>query len=249
MLIYGHRGAKGEAPENTLSGFRHLRRHDIHRVELDIQLDKNGEAIVIHDGTVNRTTNAKGRISSFDAHQLAQLDARGAWQKEWPELDGVPTLDNVLSEWPQLESIQIEVKKMPLNQGAMAARRLGEICKHHQLAERGIITSQHIPFLQHLQDSHCQQPIGMVASKLKRGLIDQAIALGCSYLCLKWKICNPKIVSEAHAAGLHVSLWTVNDKTHIEKYLAWGVDSIITDYPSKFATLHQDWKQDQATRD
>ena len=245
MLIYGHRGAKGEAPENTLSGFAFLRNQGIHRVELDIQLDKNGEPIVIHDDSVSRTTNAKGAISKYDASQLAQLDARGPWKKEFLEVDGVPSLSAVLDAWPMLASIQIEVKKMPLNQGAIAARRIVEICKHFQLHERAIITSQHLPFLQHLRDTHCEQAMGMVASKLTKGLVQHAVKLGCSYLCLKWKVCNPDIVEEAHAAGLHVSLWTMNDPAHLEKFHAWGVDSIITDYPSKFTPVFSPGKQGQ----
>ena len=243
MLIYGHRGAKGEAPENTLSGFAFLRQQGIHRVELDIQLDKDGEPIVIHDDSLNRTTNATGAINKYNASELAQLDARGAWKKNFPHCDGVPSLSAVLEAWPMLESIQIEVKKMPLNQGAIAAHRIVQICKHFQLHEKAIITSQHLPFLQHLCDSHCELPTGMVASKITKGLVQHAVELGCSYLCLKWKVCNQKIVEEAHAAGLHVSLWTVNDITHLEKFNAWGVDSIITDFPSKFTPLYSPEKQ------
>ncbi|MBL4608472.1 MAG: glycerophosphodiester phosphodiesterase [Pseudomonadales bacterium] len=238
MLIYGHRGAKGEAPENTLSGFQFLRNQGIHRVELDVQLDKNGEAVVIHDDKVNRTTNARGAVSSYDASGLAQLDARGIWKKKFLGKDGIPSLRAVLDAWPELKSIQIEVKEMPLNQAAIAAHRIVEICKHFQLHERAIITSKHIPFLQHLRDSHCEQPIGMVALKINKGLVQQAVELGCSYLCLKWKFCNPMILEEAHAAGLHVSLWTINDPAHLEKFHAWGVDSIITDYPSKFMPVY-----------
>ena len=237
MLIYGHRGAKGEAPENTLSGFAFLRKQGIHRVELDIQVDKNGDLVVIHDEKVNRTTNARGAVRQYDVSELAQLDARGRWKKEFLETDGVPSLSAVLDAWPTLASIQIEVKKMPLDQGAAAAHRIVEICKQFQLHERAIITSKHLPFLLHLRDTRCKLPTGMVALKLTKGLVQRVVELGSSYLCLKWTLCNRGIVEEAHAAGLHVSLWTVNDPTHLEKFHAWGVDSIITDYPSKFTPI------------
>jgi len=64
--------------------------------------------------------------------------------------------------------------------------------------------------------------------------VQEAVNLGCKYLCLKWTLCNPRLVQEAHQAGLSVSLWTVNDTTHLDKFYSWGVDSIITDYPSLF---------------
>lgn len=235
MQIYGHRGARGEAPENTLAGFSHLRQIGIHRVELDIVLDRNNEAIVIHDDTLDRTTNAQGPVKKFDALTLAQLDARGSdWQGRWPHITGVPTLEAVLDEWPQIESIQIEVKKMPIQQCGHAAKRILALCQQFQLNERGIITSQYIPFLQHLKSIHCKQAMGLVASRLKKDLVQEAVNLGCNYLCLKWTLCNPVLVQEAHQAGLSVSLWTVNDTTHLDKFYSWGVDSIITDYPSRF---------------
>lgn len=238
MRIYGHRGAKGEAPENTLAGFQHLRQLGIHRVELDIVLDRNHEAIVIHDDTLDRTTNQQGPVKEFDAHSLAQLDARGAdWQKRWPEATCVPTLEAVLQEWPQLQSMQIEVKKMPLDLRAATAKRVIELCEHFQLRERGIITSQFVPFLAYLKSMHCKQPRGLVASKLSKDLVNEAVDLGCEYLCLKWTLCNENLVKEAHAAGLSVSLWTVNDISHLDNFLRWGVDSLITDYPSRFMAL------------
>lgn len=238
MQIYGHRGAKGEAPENTLAGFEHLRKLGIHRVELDIVLDRNHEAIVIHDDTLDRTTNKQGFVKDFDAISLAQLDARGRdWQARWPSATGVPTLEAVLQEWPQLESMQIEVKKMPLNLRAATAQRVIELCGKFQLGERGIITSQYVPFLAYLKSIDCKQARGLVADSLSNDVIKEAVELGCAYLCLKWTLCNENLVKEAHAAGLTVSLWTVNETSHFDKFLNWGVDSLITDYPSRFIAL------------
>lgn len=238
MQIYGHRGAKGEAPENTPAGFEHLRKLGIHRVELDIVLDRNHEAIVIHDDTLDRTTNQQGFVKDFDAISLAQLDARGRdWQERWPSATGVPTLEAVLQEWPQLESMQIEVKKMPMNLRAATAKRVIELCEQFQLHERGIITSQYVPFLAYLKSTHCKQARGLVASSLSKDVVKEAVDLGCTYLCLKWTLCNEHLVKEAHAAGLTVSLWTVNETSHLDKFLNWGVDSLITDYPSRFIAM------------
>ena len=75
-LIYGHRGAKGEAPENTLASFKQCLAHGVRRCELDLHLSKDGELMVIHDPTLKRTTGRRGKVVEHDAEELTQYDAR-----------------------------------------------------------------------------------------------------------------------------------------------------------------------------
>ena len=84
MILIGHRGARKEAPENTQAGFHHLRQLGINHVELDVRLSKDGKLVVLHDATVNRTTNGKGKVLELDTHQLQQLDATLPLPN-WPE--------------------------------------------------------------------------------------------------------------------------------------------------------------------
>ena len=233
MQIFGHRGAHGEAPENTLTAFQFLRDQGIHCVELDVRLDKDGEPIVIHDESLSRTTNGQGLVSEHDATALSTLDARHHWESTFLEMDGIPHLETVLKAWPDLESVQIEVKEMPLNQCHTAARRIVEICQHLKLQQRATITSLHMPLLQNLKNSQYEQPTGLVVKHKHQNPVQQAIELGCSYLCLRWDVCSPSTVQKAHAAGLHVSAWVINDQEHLKTLNTWGVDSIITDYPSR----------------
>ena len=233
MQIFGHRGAHGEAPENTLTAFQFLRDQGIHCVEFDVRLDKGGEPIVIHDESLSRTTNGQGLVSEHHATVLGALDARKHWKSTFSQRDGIPRLETVLKAWPDIESVQIEVKEMPQDQCHIAARRIVEICQHLKLQQRATITSLHIPFLQHLKSSRYDQPTGLVVQHKLQNPVQQAIELGCSYLCLRWDVCNPSTVKKAHEAGLHVSVWVVNDQEHLKTLNTWGVDSIITDYPSR----------------
>src|SRR5688572_2391261 len=93
MLLYGHRGAGGEAPENTEAAFRYARALYLDGVQLDVRLSSDDELVVIHDETVDRTTTSRGRVASMKASKLAGLDARGNFPG-WPEPVGVPTLDD-----------------------------------------------------------------------------------------------------------------------------------------------------------
>jgi len=109
MRIIGHRGARREAPENTLAGFRHLRALGIDHVELDVRLSRDNQLVVLHDTTVNRTTNGKGAVREMTAAELGALNAAANFSG-WNDSTPVPLLRDVLAEWNDLESIQLEVK-------------------------------------------------------------------------------------------------------------------------------------------
>ena len=110
MFIIGHRGARGEAPENTLSGFRYLRRLGILAVELDIQVSGDGELVVIHDYVLERTTSGQGSVHEKTVAELATLDACHNTFADWPEREGIPTLRQVMEVLHDFEHIQFEVK-------------------------------------------------------------------------------------------------------------------------------------------
>ena len=234
MYLYGHRGAKDEAPENTLAGFQHLRNLGIHCVELDVHLNHDNVPVVIHDKKLSRTTNAKGLIKGLSTADLIDVDARGHWKHHWSEPQRIPTLDEVLSAWPQLQSVQLEVKTENPEEFPIMARALIDLCNKHQLLQRGIITSKYPAFLQYLKASHCPQPKGFVALRTDRQLIQKALDLECHYLCLKQSVCTPELFNNAHKAGLKICVWTVNRLKQHDKFKRWGADSIITDVPSYF---------------
>ena len=96
-LIYGHRGAKGEAPENTLSSFQECLKHGVRRCELDLHLSKDGELMVIHDPTLKRTTERRGKVVEHSAAELVTYDARKGgpgWIKPCP----IPTLEELFEK-------------------------------------------------------------------------------------------------------------------------------------------------------
>lgn len=240
MKIIGHRGAKGEAPENTLAGFAYLRSLGIHHVELDIHLSADKQLVVIHDDTVDRTTNQSGKVRDFTADQLANMNAHHQWPN-WslpnhPASEtGIPRLAKVLTAWHELKSIQLEVKSAPKAELALIARDLIQLCEDFKLGERGIITSSSEQFHQCLSELHCKQPTGLVADSRVQNPIQTAKDLNCDYLCLDWKLCNDEMVAAASNAKLTVSLWTANDASWFKTFENWGIDSVITDMPSKWS--------------
>ncbi|WP_297792271.1 glycerophosphodiester phosphodiesterase [uncultured Marinobacter sp.] len=231
MIVYGHRGAKGEAPENTLAGFTHAYRHGIRHFELDLVLSKDGKPVIIHDLSVDRTTDSKGAVASYTADELAGMDARRN-ATPWSRKVGIPSLETLLDEFADLEHLQLEVKKDNRQRLNILCNRLTEIIQRRELHFRVTVTSADVWFLQQIRRRDKNIRIGLVAERKFPRPVNVASRLHCQFLCVNWKICSKAVVDDAHRRGMHVSAWTVNrihDMLELEKL---GVDSIISDFPT-----------------
>ncbi|MDX1696332.1 MAG: glycerophosphodiester phosphodiesterase family protein [Ketobacteraceae bacterium] len=239
MYIIGHRGAKNEAPENTMQGFQHLRAMGIHRVELDVRLSKDKQLVVLHDTTLDRTTDQKGKLIDYTAEQLASLNAGQRFRSKSPNIarnthpfSGVPTLDQVIKEWPELQSIQLEVKSTDLNSLEMIAERINFVVDAHQIARRVCITSSDTAFLRIIARRFRHLKRGYVAERFMRDPISVCMNLDCKILVINWRKCTKALIDRAHAHGLEVSVWTVNRLDIALRLYEWGIDSLITDEPT-----------------
>jgi glycerophosphoryl diester phosphodiesterase len=235
MIVYGHRGAKGEAPENTLEGFVHAHRQGIRHFELDLVLSKDGIPVLVHDLTVNRTTTFKGHVSEYTLAQLTGMDARRN-VSSWPSPVGIPSLDQLLDRFDDLEHLQLEVKSDKSPRMNVLSNRLTEIIQARRLYDRVAVTSSDVHFLKEIRRRDRNIRLGLVAERKFPRPISIASRLEVGYLCINWKLLTKELVEHAHRKGMHVSAWTVNrifDMLELEKM---GVDSIITDYPTSTIT-------------
>lgn len=231
MLIYGHRGAKGEAPENTLAGFRHAYRHGIRYFEMDILLSSDGVPMVIHDQSLERTTGNNQAVSSASAREMGDMDARQN-TTGWHQVTGVPTLDQVVEACPEFRHLQLEVKSDDRRRLNRLCNRLVEWIQREGLYQRITLTSSNTWFLRAARRLDRRISLGYVAERRYPPPLRQARRLDCDYLCCNSHLCQPSLVEKAHQHNMKVSAWTVNrihDMLLLEKA---GVDSIITDYPT-----------------
>lgn len=231
MIVYGHRGAKGEAPENTLPGFIHAYRHGIRHFELDLVLSKDGIPVLVHDLTVDRTTGLKGGVCNYTAAELAAMDARRN-TSSWPRPVGIPTLEQLLDQFDDLEHLQLEVKKDDRQRLNVLCNRLTEIIQRRALYQRVAVTSSDTWFLKEIRRRDKRIRLGLVAERRFPSPVNLATRLGCEYFCVNWKILKPEMVAAAHRKDMHVSTWTVNRIQDMLQLAAMGVDSVITDYPT-----------------
>tara|TARA_R110001592_G_scaffold75380_1_gene228284 strand:- start:4963 stop:5691 length:729 start_codon:yes stop_codon:yes gene_type:complete len=237
-LIYGHRGARGEAPENTLPSFRRALAAGVRRVELDLHLSSDQQLMVIHDPTLKRTTGLGGRVNQHSAAELMRLDARRNGP-EWPENCPIPSLEQLFQHCPEFEHYQLEVKSGSSGQSRIVLNAVSTLVERFGLQDKVVLTSSSRTLLKTARDTAYSLPTGLVE---EYGLIDplkSAVRYGCRYLILNWKLCKPARIRKAQALGLHVSVWTVNDPTTMTRLADMGVDSIITDFPHlAIETLH-----------
>ena len=236
--IIGHRGAGGEAPENTLSGFHYAKRLGLAAVEFDVRLARDGELVVIHDATVDRTTNARGAVAEFTAPQLAALDARAGFP-DWPEPCGVPTLAEVLDVVGDLPTIQIEIKSdTPERLETVVGGVLRRI-RDRALGPRVVIASFDPVALEIVQRLAPQQARAFVGAHDRPEFLEQAQRLGCVQADISLKAGSAAAVRSARAAGLRVVGWPCNTAQDLERAIAWGVGGVTSDRPSDLLPLLQ----------
>ncbi|KIZ33515.1 glycerophosphodiester phosphodiesterase [Stutzerimonas stutzeri] len=228
-LIYGHRGAKGEAPENTLVSFEQCLQHGVRRCELDLHLSRDGELMVIHDPTLKRTTGHRGKVVQHDADELVNYDAREGgpgWKTPCP----IPRLSE-LFEKCDFEHWQLEVKSASRVRAARTVMAIKELAEQHRLLDRITVTSSSREVLRALNRLAPEISRGLVAEYNWLDPLKVARQYGCSLLALKWTLCTPERLEKARKQGLHVSVWTVNEPALMRRLTDFGVDSLITDYP------------------
>lgn len=229
-LLYGHRGARGEAPENTLASFHRSIEAGVKRVELDLHLSSDHQLMVIHDPTLKRTTGRRGKVAQHTAQELARVDARGGlagWEQPCP----IPTLEQLFTELPEIEHYQLEVKSGSASQSRIVLDALLKLVDRHQLRKRVVVTSSSRTLLKYAKQSDFSLETGLVEEYGFLDPVKSALRYGCRYLILNWQLCTAARIRQARQQGLHVSVWTVNDPQLMLDLVDMGVDSIITDVP------------------
>jgi len=238
MRLIGHRGARGEAPENTLSGFRYLRQLGVRAVELDIQVSADGELVIIHDNSLERTTLAYGEVRLTHSSDLARINATRKSFPDWPEIEGIPTLREVMAVLHDFEHIQFEVKAATEADCQTVAAKFPALWREFGFGERAFTTSFNPRYLHLVRDAAPEIPRGFLFEQGFPGNpVEAALELGCLALGPHQARCDQSLLQAAHEAGLQVSTWTVNEVARMHELAQLGLDGLITDVPSR--ALHE----------
>jgi glycerophosphoryl diester phosphodiesterase len=242
-LIIGHRGAMGYAPENTLASFEEAIRRGADIIEMDVQLTSDDEVVVLHDTSVDRTTDGSGLVRDLAWKKLKTFDA-GAWYA--PEFAGqyVPSLTDVIARFRQrktarnhLVGFMIELKTVKGSGGSLADAVVA-ILQKEQFTERAFVISFDSVALQEVRSAHKTLPTGLLYSEEgEESRVTQAKAIGAHALCPRKTCVTSRGVVAAHRAGLAVSSWTANTKNEMKRLIACGVDAVATNYADRLRAL------------
>lgn len=232
-LVLAHRGASAYAPENTLAAFNLAFEMGADGIELDVTLTKDGVPIVIHDDTVDRTTNGKGAVKEQTLEQVKQLDASYKFEKYRGEPLRVPTLAEVLQAIGKRGIVNIELKSTTLQTDGIEAATLAVI-EDTGTAEN-IILSSFNPFaLQRMYELEPRLPRGLLYSNdlpiyLRRAWLrpfahPTAMHPQCAMITAGY-------VAWAKGKGFKINTWTTDDPGEMKRLMDLGVDAIITNKP------------------
>jgi glycerophosphoryl diester phosphodiesterase len=231
-----HRGAGKLAPENTMAAFRLGAQHGYRMFECDAKLSGDGVLFLLHDATLQRTTNGHGTGGDLPWHALSQLDA-GSWHSRAYVGESMPTLE-ALARWCLANHfcLNVEIKPTPGTEAA-TGRAVGELLTRiwPATAVPPLLTSFKPQSLAAARDAAPQFPRGLLLDKLPPGCLDLAQQLGCQALVCNHALWDAALVQQVHALGLRALSYTVNDEWAAQRLIDLGTDGIITDRVDLFS--------------
>lgn len=249
-MVIAHQGGEGLRPSNTIAAFENAAALGVDVLEMDIHSTRDGVLVVIHDDTVDRTTDGSGRVLDLTLAELQQFDAGDYWTPDdgqtYPYRDQglvIPTLEQVLTAFPGLKfNIEIKQVEPPI------AQPLCDTLRAHGLTERTLVASFHPAALQAFRAACPEVATSMTESEIRPFFILNTVFLGglfeppgAAFQVPEYSgnlhVLTPRFVRGARGNNIAVHPWTIDDPADIQRFLDMGVDGIITDRPDVMLEL------------
>jgi glycerophosphoryl diester phosphodiesterase len=228
-LVFGHRGARAYAPMNTLPAYQLALEQGAHGIELDVHRSLDGHPVIVHDFTVDATTNGSGTVTQMTLAQLKALDA-GSWFD--PKFAGaqIPTLDEVFEAVGKELYVNVEIKSVSAETDGVE-QVVAECIRRHAMIERVIVSSFNPVTLIRFRALLPDVPLGFLI--VKPGDTSALYDAGLTYEAYHphYEAIDPALIVTHKRLDHCINTWTVNDPARAAELVALGVDGIITDNP------------------
>lgn len=231
--IFAHRGASAHAPENTLSAFELAIEHGADAIEFDVQLSADDQVVVIHDSTVERTTNGSGKVRQLTLAALKQLDA-GAYFDSTFLGERIPTLDEVFDAVGNRILMNIELKP-EFSSRYLLPEKVAQAIRRHHMQARVLFSSFDPLILRQMKKFLPETPCGLLALPGFGGWVMRLLA----HSLYRFEAFHPhyrsvsaRMVQAFHHSGQRLHVYTVNQADQMARLFRLGVDGIFTDDPS-----------------
>ena len=233
-----HRGAGKLAPENTLAAFRLGARYGWRAFECDVKLSADGVPFLLHDATLERTSNGVGAAGERSWHELSQLDA-GSWHSHAYAGEPLPSL-RAIADFVQRNgcALDLEIKPSPgtdAHTGAVVAAEVARLWHGHERVP--LLSSFQPDALRAAREAAPELPRALLLDQLPADVVAAAGALGCVAVITDHKLMDAALLTRLHAAGLRALVYTVNEPERAQQLLAIGkdgIDGIVTDAVDRF---------------
>ncbi|MGK5090957.1 glycerophosphodiester phosphodiesterase [Deltaproteobacteria bacterium TL4] len=233
--VIAHRGYSGKYPENTLIAFDAALKTGVEMIELDVTLSLDRKLIVIHDSTIDRTTNGQGRVQEKTWAQLKQLDA-GSWYHPRFRQERLPTLAEVFALVREVTAINVEIKSEAYESNPAQDAIESQVCtliQEWHLEDSILISSFQHDFLRRIKNHYPHLHTALLYSPEEHPQSPEILCKACPALAF-----NPDIkylslqeVRTLHQQGLLLFPYTVNEPSLMRQCIEWGVDGMFTNEP------------------
>jgi glycerophosphoryl diester phosphodiesterase len=249
-LVMAHRGGAGLWPENTRFAYERARELGVDAIEIDVHSTADGVMVVMHDATVDRTTDGHGRINEMTLAEVKKLDAGFRWssdgEKTFPQRGRgltIPTLDEVFTQFPSMRfNIEPKQEKPSLAKPlCRMIREKGMVNKIFVGSFRQTVLDAFRKECPEVATSASPEEVSEFLSRYKVGS-DKSYRPAMQALQVPEyvggiQILSKEFVAAAHARNLPVHAWTVNEEADMKRFIDFGVDGLITDYPDRLLRL------------
>ena len=224
--VIGHRGAAGLEPENTLRSVRRAIELGVDRVEIDVRVSRDERLVIMHDETVDRTTNGHGYVSELTFDELRSLDA-GMGEK-------IPTLDEILKFTMGKAKLEIELKVPEATEPTI------QLIEERNAEKDVIVISFIHELLERVHDLNPNIKTGALFFEVPKDILQRALKAHASSIHVYYRNVNSELVKEAHRSGLEVAVWNPNRIEEMREMIDLGVDAIGSDRPDRLIQLLRD---------
>jgi len=228
FMVIAHRGASSYAPENTFAAFDSALRMGARHIELDVEATADGHIVVIHDDSVDRTTDGSGPVTGHTLKTLQALDA-GSWFGPTFVGERIPLFADVLSRYKGRVHIHTEIK----GRSTYLSQRTADLVRQHGMVDQVTITSFQKARLHEVRAYAPQLTTGWLVPEVSDAVISQARDLGIRQLCPRATTVTSELVSRLHAEGFVVRAWGVETEALMRQVVRGGADGMTVNFPDK----------------
>jgi glycerophosphoryl diester phosphodiesterase len=228
FMVIAHRGASSYAPENTFAAFDLAMRMGVQHIELDVEATSDGHIVVIHDDTLNRTTDGSGPVTNHTLATLQALDA-GSWFGTQFAGERIPTFTEVLSRYKGRVHIHTEIK----GRSTYLSQRTADLVQQHGMGDHVTITSFQKARLEEIRVYAPQLATSWLVPEVGDAVLTQARNLGLRQICPRANMVTADLVNRLHAEGFVVRAWGVATEALMQQVVQAGADGMTVNFPDK----------------